>query len=519
MLLKVDSISKSYGAARALKGVSFDLRAGEVHALVGENGAGKSTLVKVITGAIQPDPPDQSGPPDSRGSLYINGRQIVDNSPGLAKRLGVAAIYQQPALFPDLSVAENLALGFEPGGLWRRVNWRDRVARARELLGRVGARIDPQAHVDTLTMPEQQLVEIARALGASPESGAKILIMDEPTASLTDQEAERLFEVIAGLRAQGVGVIYISHRLEELFRIADRVTVLRDGETVDTRDIRDVDRAEVIRLMVGRELSAVFPKRDVKIGGVAMEVRNLSSRAAGIDRVNLSVRAGEILGLTGLVGAGRTELARVLFGLLPADSGSVSLRRGNGEGGRGDLEEAQIDSPAKAIELGVAYVPEDRRRHGAILEMPVAANMTLAILDRVSNFKFLNFRSESSIAADFSARLSVKTPATFAPAGSLSGGNQQKVALARWLATSPRVLILDEPTQGIDVGAKSEIHRLMCDLAERGMAILMISSELPEILGMSDRVAVMRGGTVVGVMSRDEATQQKILELGLGAGQ
>jgi rhamnose transport system ATP-binding protein len=525
MLLKVDSISKSFGAVQALKGVSFDLRAGEVHALIGENGAGKSTLIKIITGALQPDWADS-------GSLSINGRQVIENSPSLAKRLGVAAIYQQPALFPDLSVAENLALGLERGGFWRKVNWRERNTRSRELLNRIGARIDPQTPAGALTMPEQQLVEIARALGASPEasseSGAKILIMDEPTASLTDRETERLFKVISELRAQGVGVIYISHRLEELFEVADRVTVLRDGETVATRAINEVDRADLIRLMVGREISAVFPKREVNIGETLLEIRNLSSRAAGIHNINLSVRAGEILGLTGLVGAGRTELAQTLFGLLPSDSGSIFLRHipSNERSRRSyrsyksheshELKEVTIDSPSRAVELGLAYVPEDRRRHGAILEMPIAANMTLAILDRISKLKFLDLKSEKKITVDFAARLSVKTPATFSPAGALSGGNQQKVALARWLATNPQVLILDEPTQGIDVGAKSEIHRLMCDLAEAGMAIIMISSELLEILGMSDRIAVMRGGTMVGVMGRGEATQQKIIELGLG---
>src|SRR5215470_17833037 len=286
---------------------------------------------------------------------------------GQAKRLGVAAIYQQPALFPDLSVSENLALGLEQGGLLRRVSWRKRNARARELLDRIGARIDPQTPASALTMPEQQLVEIARALGSSPESGAKILIMDEPTASLAERETEQLFKVISELRAQGAGVIYISHRLEELYQIADRVTVLRDGETVATRAMNEVDQTELIRLMVGRELSTVFPKRKVEIGQTVLEIRNLSSRAAGIHNVNLSVRAGEILGLTGLVGAGRTELARTLFGLLPSDNGSVFLRSPN-------LGEVTIDSPAKAVELGIAYVPEDRRRHGAILELPIAAN-------------------------------------------------------------------------------------------------------------------------------------------------
>ena len=492
MLLKADSITKSFSGVQALKGVSFDLRAGEVHALVGENGAGKSTLIKIITGAHTAD----------SGALEINGQSITHNSPSIAKQLGVAAIYQQPALFPDLSVAENLALGLERGGLWRRVNWRERNSRAKELLDRIGARIDPQSPVSALTMPEQQLVEIARALGTA----AKILIMDEPTASLTDRETEHLFKVIGELREQGVGIIYISHRLEELFAIADRVTVLRDGEAVATRAMNEVDQTVLIRLMVGRELSAVFPKRQVKIGETVLEVNNLSSRAAGIRDVNLYVRAGEILGLAGLVGAGRTELARVLFGLQAADNGKVFLRS----------SEVKVDSPARAVELGVAYVPEDRRRHGAILEMPIAANATLAILREISKLSFLDFAAEKRIAAEFASQLSVKTPATYLPVGTLSGGNQQKVALARWLATKPKVLILDEPTQGIDVGAKSEIHRLMCDLAEAGMAIIMISSELPEILGMSDRIAVMRGGTIAGVLPRNEATQQKIIELALG---
>ncbi|MGH9832762.1 MAG: sugar ABC transporter ATP-binding protein [Blastocatellia bacterium] len=496
MLLKADSITKSFAGVQALKGVSFDLRPGEVHALIGENGAGKSTLIKIITGAHKAD----------SGQLEINSQTIAHNSPAIAKHLGVAAIYQQPALFPDLSVAENLALGLEQGGLWRRVNWRKRNARARELLDLIGARIDPQSPVSALTMPEQQLVEIARALGAS----AKILIMDEPTASLTERETEHLFKVIGELRAQGVGVIYISHRLEELFAIADRVTVLRDGEAIATRAMSEVDQTELIRLMVGRELSAVFPKRQVGIGDYALEVEHLSSRAAGIHDVNFHVSAGEILGLYGLVGAGRTELAQVIFGLLPSDNGKVFVRTENG------LGFVEIDSPGRAVELGIAYVPEDRRKHGAILEMPIAANTTLAILARISKLKFLDFESEKRIAVDFTSKLAVKTPATYLPVGALSGGNQQKVALARWLATKPKILILDEPTQGIDVGAKSEIHRLMCDLAEAGMAIIMISSELPEILGMSDRIAVMCGGTIVAVMPRGEATQQKLIELALG---
>ena len=351
-------------------------------------------------------------------------------------------------------------------------------------------------------MPEQQLVEIARALGAD----ARILIMDEPTASLSDREVERLFRVIAELKARGVGIIYISHRLEELPRVADRVTALRDGVLVGTRPMAEVTRGELIRMMVGRELSAVFPKTFFEPGEVVLEVRGLGCHRSGVRDVSLHVSAGEILGLAGLVGAGRTELARVLFGLTPADSGEIWVR------GRS----VAIDSPSRAVALGIGYVPEDRRRHGVILEMPVSANTTLATLRAVSRLGLLDFRRERATAARFVDQLGIKTPSLETPAGNLSGGNQQKVALARWLAAAPKVLILDEPTQGVDVGAKAEIHRLMSELAGRGLAILMISSELPEILGMSDRIAVMHGGAIVGMMDRAHATQEAILELALG---
>lgn len=491
-LLEASNISKSYAGIQALKGASFELRAGEVHALVGENGAGKSTLIKIITGAVQNDD----------GTITLDGRAIGDNSPQLAKRLGIAAIYQQPALFPELTVAENISIGLEQQSVWRRINWKARHANAARLLAQVGAKITTDALAGELTMPQQQLVEIARALGAN----ARVLIMDEPTASLPEEDAQNLFQVIRELRARGVGIIYISHRLDELPLIADRVTVLRDGSTIETRWMSEVDRQELIRLMVGRDLAAVFPKRDLTRGETVLEVRELACRAAGINKVSFTVRAGEILGFAGLVGAGRTELARTLFGLTPADGGEVLLRG----------ERVIIHSPARAIELGIAYVPEDRRRHGVILDMPISANTTLASLRGLARFGFLDFQSEREIAADFAAKLAVKTPALFAAAATLSGGNQQKVALSRWLAIKPSVLILDEPTQGIDVGAKSEIHSLMGELAAQGMAILMISSELPEILGMSDRIAVMRGGGIVATLDRAEATQQKILAAALG---
>jgi len=493
-LLKLSGITKSFAGVHALRGVSFDLRAGEVHALVGENGAGKSTLIKVVTGAHAPDD----------GTMEVRGQLIETNDPVRSRALGIAAIYQQPALFPDLTVAENVAIGLETGGNWRRIRWGERRSRARRLLEKIGARIDPEAEVRRLTMPEQQLVEIARALGAD----ARILIMDEPTASLGDREVENLFRVIRELKGQGVGIIYISHRLEELPQVADRVTALRDGGLVGTRRMAEVNRADLIRMMVGRELSAVFPKVDAELGDVVLEVHGLGCRAAGVRDVSFSVRAGEILGLAGLVGAGRTELARTLFGLTPADSGEIRLRG----------ERVAIRSPSQAIALGIAYVPEDRRRHGVILEMSVAANETLATLRLVSSFGFLDFGRERAVAAEFVRKLGVKTASIDTPVGNLSGGNQQKVALARWLAAGPAVLILDEPTQGVDVGAKAEIHRLMGELAGRGHAILMISSELPEVLGMSDRVAVMHGGTVVGTMDRATATQEAILELALGHG-
>lgn len=490
-LLEAEGVTKSYAGIHALKNGSLSVLPGEIHALVGENGAGKSTLIRIITGATQAD----------SGTVKIEGKTLSPNSPAIARAHGISAIYQQPALLPDLSVTENIALGMERGSVWRRVNWRLRRELAAKLLADTGASIDPDAPVRTLSMPEQQMVEIARSIGAQ----AKVLILDEPTASLSSREVDALFRLLRRLREQGVGIVYISHRLEELPEIASRVTVLRDGSTIATHDMAEVDRAMLIRLMVGRELSAVFPKREVPHGEVLMEVENLSSRAAGVRNVSFSLRAGEILGLAGLVGSGRTELAEALFGLRPLDSGRVLLR-GNA---------VTIRTPAEAIALGLAYVPEDRPRHGLIPPMSIAANTTLARLQRVSRAGWMDFGREAELSARLVMQLGTKTPSVHLPVSSLSGGNQQKVLLARWLAANPSVLILDEPTQGVDVGAKSEIHKLIVDLAEQGLAILMISSELPEILGMSDRIAVMRGGAIVATMDRADATQQKILALAL----
>ena len=499
--LRLIDVTKSFGAVRALKGVSFELRSGEVHALLGENGAGKSTLIKVITGAHAPD----------GGTVEVAGSQMSSLDPATAHQLGIACIYQQPALFPDLTVAENLGLRLESPHGWRLIEVRERRIRAERLLRRVGAAISPDAEVRSLSMPEQQLVEIACALGA----GARMILMDEPTASLTGREVDRLFDLVRDLRREGVGILYISHRLEEIFELADRVTVLRDGESLGTRPVRGADgarllsEADLIRSMVGRELNQLYPPSTNPPGEVAISVRGISCAASGVSGVSLEIRAGEILGLAGLVGAGRTELARVLFGLTPADSGEIRIHG----------TPVTLRSPRDAMRHGIAYVPEDRRRHGVILEMPVAHNLSLAVLRRWFPGGWLRPRVEQQRSLELISRLGVKCAGPQAPAGSLSGGNQQKVALGRWLSTSPRWLILDESTQGVDVGAKGEIHKLIRELAASGLAVLLISSDLPEVIGMSDRIGVMRGGRLVEMLpGGSEPSVVMAAALGQGGG-
>lgn len=492
VVLEARDITKSFGGIRALKGVSLQLLSGEVHALVGENGAGKSTLIKVLTGAIQPD----------SGEIWLHGERLEATSPARTRALGISVVYQEPALFPDLTVAENLALGKETRRPWHRVGWKARTRSASELLRRVGARIQPTTLAGELSMPEQQLVEIAKALDAN----TSVLILDEPTASLGEQDTENLFRIIEEVRAEGTAIVYISHRFEELFRLAHRVTVLRDGNSVETRPMQGTETDDLIRLMVGRDMDAAFPPSQFTEDEVALEVKGVSSAALGVKDVSFVVRRGEVLSLAGLVGSGRTQLAEVIFGLAPMDEGEVLI----------DGERTQIRSASDAVRAGIAYVPEDRRSHGVILGMSVATNTTLASLRQVSHCGFLRFEVENATARDFAAKLRIKTASTDAPVRSLSGGNQQKVALARWLMTRPKILILDEPTQGIDVGTKTEIYRLMRELANEGMAILMISSETTEVLGMSDRVAVMSGGKIAGILDRTEATPYAILALALG---
>ncbi len=490
VLLEANRIEKSYDGVKALTSVSLQLHAGEVHALVGENGAGKSTLIKVLAGAVQPD----------SGEIRLHGQRLLHNDPARARKLGIYAIYQEPALFPPLNVAENIAIATEGYKLWHKVNWPTRIAEANRLLKRIGAEIAPSALVSSLSLAQQQLVEIAKALAAT----ATVLIMDEPTASLGQQDTRNLVRIIRELRSQGTGIIYISHRLEELFEIADRVTVLRDGSNVGTQNMAGLTSRELIRMMVGREPETLYPKLHLKSGKVAIELRNFCCRQAGVRNVSLQLRSGEILGLAGLVGSGRTQLAQGLFGLA-STQGDIYV----------DGRQVEIKSPKDATRAGLAYVPEDRRRHGVILEMTIRSNVTLASLDKVSKHGILRKSAEHDVAQEFAQRLRLKAPSIETLARDLSGGNQQKVVLARWLLTMPKVLILDEPTQGIDVRAKSEIYNLIGALAESGMAILLISSEMSEILALSDRIAVMSKGELVQILDSQDASPDEILRLAL----
>jgi rhamnose transport system ATP-binding protein len=485
-LLEVRNIEKSFPGVRALSGVSFDVRPGEVHALLGENGAGKSTLIKIVSGVYQPD----------LGSILVNGTQVHFSSPDDARRAGVATIYQELLLFPELSVAENIFLGHAPLAGAGRIDWRAMRAEAARLLDSLEIDdLSPDQIVGVLTVGNRQRVEILRALSHD----ARILIMDEPTAALTESDVTRLFDVVRRLKQRGVGIVYISHRLDEIFAIADRVTVLRDGAYVGSRDVVDTNVGELVQMMVGRRLESLFPKTAAPIGAPVLEARDLVRRPL-TKGVSLTVRAGEIVGVAGLVGSGRSELAQTLFGMTPSESGDVRL---NGESVR-------IDSPETARAKGIAYVPEDRGTQGLVRGMSVLHNFSLAALGSLSRAGFIDRAAERRMALEGVARFSVKTSSVDEIAGRLSGGNQQKIVLGKWLANNPKLLILDEPTRGIDVGAKAEIHRLMSQLAGEGVAILMISSELPEVLGMSDRVLVMREGRLVAEFDRADATSEAV---------
>lgn len=491
-VLRLDGISKSFPGVRALHDVSFDIRAGEVHALLGENGAGKSTLIKIMSGVHAPD----------SGTLLVDGRPVSLSSPDDARRHGIATIYQELLLFPELTVAENIFMGHAPRRGLMGIDWRAMRARTEALLESLDIHdLDPAAVVGALSVGNRQRVEILRALSQD----ARILIMDEPTAALTEHDVTRLFGIVRRLRERGVGVVYISHRLEEIFVLADRITVLRDGEKVAARSVAETRPEELIQLMVGRRIDQLFPKQEAPIGEPVLEVRNLTRGAVTRD-ISLTVRAGEIVGLAGLVGSGRSELALAIFGITPATSGEIRV------GGA----PVSIRSPGDARAAGIAYVPEDRATQGLVRAMSVRENFSLAILQRIAPSGFIDRAGEERMAEDGVRRYGVKASGIEQVVGKLSGGNQQKIVIGKWLATEPRVLILDEPTRGIDVGAKAEIHRAMVELARQGLAILMISSELPEVLGMSDRVLVMREGAIVAEATRAEATQERVAAAMMG---
>ena len=499
-LLEMKSITKMFPGVRALDGVSFDLNGGEIHALVGENGAGKSTLIKILAG-VYPHP-------EYGGEIFLDGSERRFVNVRDSEKAGIAVIYQELSLVKDLSVAENIFLGREP----RRfgiINWEELYSRAQKLLDDLHLSIDPLTPVRNLGIGQQQLVEIAKALSQE----ARIVVLDEPTAALTEGEVETLFGILNKLRSRGVAMIYISHKLDEVFRISDRITVLRDGRTISTDPTADLDEARVIAKMVGREVGQIFPEAKHERGDVIFEARNVTVEDPSVpgkllvDRVGFTARKAEVLGIAGLMGSGRSELLMALFGAHPGRRSAEILVDG---------KPVQINQPSDAIKHGIGFVTEDRKRYGLILDQTILRNMTLAGLRRLSG-RFVTDEDAEAAAGERASRdLRIKATSVFTIAGTLSGGNQQKVVLAKWLLTNPRVLFLDEPTRGIDVGAKQEIYAQINKLAESGLAIVLVSSELPEVLGLSDRVIVLHEGRVTGEFTRNEATPEAVMSCATG---
>jgi rhamnose transport system ATP-binding protein len=487
-ILELRHITKTFPGVTALDDVQFTLERGEIHALIGENGAGKSTLIKVITGVYEPD----------GGQILLEGKPVQFHGPADSQRAGVAAIYQHVTCYPDLSVSENIFIGHEKiHPLTRRIDWKDLHGRAEELLQRLDADFSARTTMGNLSVAQQQIVEIAKALSAN----ARIIIMDEPTAPLTARESEDLYRITEGLRDKGASIIFISHRLEDMYRLASRVTVFRDARYVGTWPLAGTRREDLIMAMVGREITQFFPKRSVAIGEEILSVRGLS-RTGYFKDVSFGVRKGEILAITGLIGAGRTEVCEAIYGVTHPDSGEIIL-----EG-----KPIHMAHPAESIRQGIGYLPEDRLRQGLVLQWELSRNVTLPTLRNFTTAGWLHASRENAITKELAEKLEVRATSVFDLAGTLSGGNQQKIIVAKLLAGTMKVIIMDEPTKGVDVGAKTAIFRIMNDLAAQGYGIIMVSSEMAEVLGMSDRVVVMREGRVSAIMDTRGATQESILQ-------
>lgn len=490
-VLALDGITKTFPGVKALSEVSLKLYPGHVTALVGENGAGKSTVVKILTGIYQPD----------GGSILVDGQPTHFLAAQAAADAGITAIHQETVLFDELSVAENIFLGHAPRGKFGLIDWAEMERRSTEILESIGAEIDPSTKLRDLGIANKHLVAISRALSID----ARVVIMDEPTAALSHKEIEELYELVEKLKAQGKAILFISHKFDEIFRIADRYTVFRDGQFIGDGLIKDIGEAGLVKMMVGRDVDHIFPSRDSNIGDEVLVVENFNHPTEFAD-IGFTLKRGEILGFYGLVGAGRSEFMQSLFGITKPSSGSVRI----------DGAEVSVSSPADAVAQGIVYVPEDRGKQGAITALPIFQNVTLPSLGRTSKNGFLQLAEEFKLAREYTERLDLRAASLDTNVGNLSGGNQQKVVIAKWLATQPKVIILDEPTKGIDIGSKAAVHEFMAELAAQGLAVIMVSSEIPEILGMSDRVIVMREGRMVAELTADDLTPETLVRHAAG---
>ena len=491
-ILELQHITKTFPGVRALNDVHFNLKKGEIHALMGENGAGKSTFIKTITGVHSPDD----------GEIKVNGSVVHFTNPLDAQKLGIAAIYQHVTCYPDLSVAENIFIGHEKiTNVSRTIIWKEMYGEAQKLLDRLGADFSSRIRMGDLSVAKQQIVEIAKALSMN----AKIIIMDEPTAALSQHEAGELYRITEQLKDSGTSIIFISHRLEDIYRLADRVTIFRDACYIGTWPLEELDEGKIVSAMVGRKLDTMFPKRKIEIGEELLRVESLS-RVGYFRDISFTLSKGEILAITGLVGAGRTEVCESVYGIFPSDNGSIRV------GGK----KVHIHNPVQALSLGIGFLSEDRQKQGLILEWELSKNITLPVLEKHSNMGFLDEKAERQFSGKLAEKLSVKAPDIFTKASALSGGNQQKVVFAKLISRDLKVIILDEPTKGVDIGAKAAIYEIIGELAESGYGIILVSSEMPEVLGLSDKIVVMREGRMVADLITSEASQEQILEAAMG---